>query len=97
MVLSERLSYVHCIYKIFSHLHRKIIGISIDSDCISLVAVVFVFYGREFMLSLSESIQADVIESFISTSRLLDGLLSFVNPCYEQIVMSDKSYKTSVR
>ena len=95
MVLSERLSYFHCIYKIFSQLHRKIIGIPIDSDCTSLVAVLC--YGREFMLSLSESIQADVIESFISTSRLLDGLLSFENPCYEQIVMSDKSYKTSVR
>ena len=46
------------------------------------------FYSNEanFMLSLSENNQTDIIEAFNSTSRYLDGLLNIDNPYFEQMV-----------
>ena len=45
-----------------------------------LVADLFLFcYERDFMLSLSEDNQSDVIEAFNSTSRYLDYLLNIDN------------------
>ena len=43
-------------------------------------------YKRNFMLSLSDNNQANVIEAFNSTSRYLDDLLNIDNPHFEQIV-----------
>ena len=41
--------------------------------CAPLVADLFLFcYERDFMLSLSDNNQADIIEAFNSTSRYLD-------------------------
>ena len=37
-------------------------------------------YERDFILSLSDNNQADIIEAFNSTSRYLDGLLNIDNP-----------------
>ena len=46
------------------------------TNCAPLVADLFLFcYERDFMLSLSEDNQHDVIEAFNSTSRYLDDLL----------------------
>ena len=46
-----------------------------------LVADLFLFcYERDFMLSLSDNNQADIIEAFNSTSRYLDDLLNIDNP-----------------
>ena len=38
------------------------------------------------MLSLSDNNQADVVETFNSTSRYLDDLLNIDNPYFEQMV-----------
>ena len=58
-------------------LYRQIVGISIGANCAPLVAVLFLFcYERDFMLSLSEDNQSDVIEAFNSTSRYRDNLLN---------------------
>ena len=38
------------------------------------------------MLSLSDNNQADVVESFNSTSRYLDDLINIDNPYFEQMV-----------
>ena len=38
------------------------------------------------MLSLSDKIEADVVESFNSTSRYLDDLLNIHNPYFSQMV-----------
>ena len=47
------------------------------TNCASLVADLFLFcYERDFMLSLSEDNQSEVIEAFNSTSRYLDDLLT---------------------
>ena len=57
------------------------------TNCASLVADLFLFcYERDFMLSLSDNNQADIIEAFNSTSRYLDDLLIIDNPYFEQMV-----------
>ena len=46
------------------------------TNCTPLVADLFLFcYERDFMLSLSDNNQTDIIEAFNSTSRYLDDLL----------------------
>ena len=58
------------------------------TKCVPLVADLFSFcYERDFMLSLSDNNQADVIEAFNSNSRYLDDLLSTDKPYFEQMVV----------
>ena len=58
-----------------SKLYRQIVGIHMGTNCASLVADLFLFcYERDFILSLSDKNQADIIEAFNSTSRYTDGL-----------------------
>ena len=43
------------------------------TNCVPLVAVLFlVSYERDFMMSLSDDKQADIIEAFNTTSRYFD-------------------------
>ena len=64
-----------------SKLYRQIVGIPMGTNCAPLVADLFLFcYERDFMLSLSDNNQADIIEAFKSTSRYLDDLLNIDNP-----------------
>ena len=52
-----------------SKLHRQIVVIPMGTNCASLVADLVLFcYEREFMKSLSDNTQADIIEAFTSTS-----------------------------
>ena len=52
-----------------------------------LVADLFLFcYKRDFMLSLSDNNQNDIIEAFNYTSRYLDDFLNVDNPYFEQLV-----------
>ena len=68
-------------------LNRQIIGISMGTNCAPLVADLFLFcYERDFMKSLSPDNQADIIETFNSTSRYLDDLLNIDNIYFEQMV-----------
>ena len=51
-----------------------------STNCAPLVADLFLFcYERDFMLTLSDNNQADVVEAFNSISRYLDGLLNIVS------------------
>ena len=51
------------------------------TNCAPLVADLFLFcYERDFMTSLSDVKQAEIIEAFKSTSRYLDDLLNIDNP-----------------
>ena len=60
-----------------SKLYRQIVGIPMGTNCAPLVSDLFLFfYERDFMLSLSEENQSDVIEAFNSTSRYPDDLLN---------------------
>ena len=64
-----------------SKLYRQIVGIPLGTNCAPLVADLFLFcYERDFMLSLSDNNQTDIIEAFNSTSRYLDDLLNIDNP-----------------
>ena len=68
-------------------LYRHIVGIPIGTNCAPLVADLFLFcYERDFMTSLSDVKQAEIIEAFKSTSRYLDDLLNIDNPNFEGMV-----------
>ena len=58
-----------------------------STNCAPLVADLFLFcYERDFMTSLSDVKQAEIIEAFKSTSRYLDDLLNIDNPYFECMV-----------
>ena len=70
-----------------SELYTQIVGIPMGTNYAPLVADVFLFcYERDFMLSLSEDNQSDVIEAFNSTSRYLDDLLNIDNNFFDSMV-----------
>ena len=70
-----------------SKLYRQIVGIPMGTNCAPLVADLFLFcYERDFMLSLPDNNQTDIIEAFNSTSRYLDDFLNIDNPYFEQMV-----------
>ena len=53
------------------------------TNCAPLVADLFLFGDkRDFMLSLSDNNQADVVGAFNSTLRYLDDLLNIDNPFF---------------
>ena len=57
------------------------------TNCAPLVADLFLFcYERDFMTSLSDVKQTEIIEAFKSTSRYLDDLLNIDNPYFEGMV-----------
>ena len=68
-------------------LYRQIVGIPMGTNCAPLVADLFIFcYERDFMISLSNDNQADIIRAFNSTSRYLDDVLNIDNPYFEGMV-----------
>ena len=57
------------------------------TNCAPLVADLFLFcYERDFMMSLSDDEQADVIDAFNTTSRYLDDILNINNVYFENMV-----------
>ena len=57
------------------------------TNCAPLVADLFLFcYEWDFMTSLSDVKQAEIIEASNSTSRYLDELLNIDNPYFEGMV-----------
>ena len=57
------------------------------TNCAPLVADLFLFcYGRDFMMSLSDDKQADVIDAFNTTSRYLDDILNINNVYFDNMV-----------
>ena len=58
------------------------------TNCAPLVAELFLFcYERDFMLSLSDDKQADIIDAFNSTSRYLDDILNIDNVYFDNMVV----------
>ena len=56
------------------------------TNCAPLVADLFLFcYERDFMVSLSDNLQADVIDAFNTTSRYLDDILN-INDYFDNMV-----------
>ena len=70
-----------------SKLYRQIVGIPMGTYSAPLVADLFLFcYERDFMLSLSDDNQSEVIEAFNTTSRYLDHLLNIDNTFFDSMV-----------
>ena len=70
-----------------SKLYRQIVGILMGTNCASLVSDLFLFfYERDFMLSLPEDNQSDVIQAFKSSSRYLNDLLDIDNNFFDSMV-----------
>ena len=47
-------------------LYRQVVGIPMGTNCAPLVADLFLFcYERDFMMSLSDNKQADIIDAFL--------------------------------
>ena len=60
---------------------------AMGTNCAPLAADLFLFcYESDFMTSLSDVKQAEMIEAFKSASRYLDDLLYISNPYFEGIV-----------
>ena len=61
------------------------VGNPMGTICAPLVADLFLFcYERDFMMSLSDDKQADVIDAFSTTSRYLDDILNTNNVYFWQ-------------
>ena len=57
------------------------------TNCALLVADVFMFYyERDFMISLSDDKQADVIAAFNTTSKYLDDILNINKVYFDNMV-----------
>ena len=57
------------------------------TNCAPLIADLFLFcYERDFMTSLSDVKQTEILEAFKSTSTYLDDLLNIDNPYFEGMV-----------
>ena len=66
------------------------------TNCALLVADLFLFCcERDFMMSLSDVKQAEIIEAFKSTSRYLDDLLNIDNLYFEGMV--NRIYPTELQ
>ena len=70
-----------------SKLYRQIEGIPMGTNIVLLLLQICLFffcYERDFMLSLSDNNQTDIIEAFNSTSRYLNDLLNIDNPYFDK-------------
>ena len=57
------------------------------TNCAPLVADLFLFcYERDFMMSLSDDKQVDVIDGFNTTVRYLDDILKNYNVYFDNMV-----------
>ena len=64
------------------------------TNCAPMVADLFLFcYERDFMMSLSDDKQADVIDAFNTTSRYLDDILNINNVYFDNMVKVSKGTK----
>ena len=87
--MCEALTYLlDNIYIIFgAQLYRQFVDIPVDTYCVPLVADLFLFCNEtEFMLSLSEDNQSNIIEALNSTSRYLDDLFNIDNKFFDSMV-----------
>ena len=57
------------------------------TNCATLVADSFLFcYERDFMMSLSDDKQADIIDAFITAFRYLGDILNTYNVYFDNMV-----------
>ena len=75
------------LFLLFTRLYRLLVGIPMGTNCGPLIADLFPFcYERDFMMSLSDDKQADVIDAFKNTSRYVDDILNINNVYFDNMV-----------
>ena len=85
-------------FPIYSKLYRQTVGTPMGTNCVPLVADLFLFCDeRDFILSLSNDNQSEVIEAFNSTSRYLNDLLNIDNNVFDSMVNNIFPFRTSVQ
>ena len=68
-------------------LYRQVVGISMGTNFAPLVVDLFLFcYERDFVMSLSNGKQADIIDAFNTTFRYLDDIFNIYNVYFENMV-----------
>ena len=72
-------------------LYNQVVGITMGTNCAPLVAYSFLFcYERDFMIFLSDDTctckQADIIDTFYTTSRYLDDIMHINNVYFDSMV-----------
>ena len=68
------------------------------TNCAPLVANLSLFrYERDFMLSLSDDKQANVIDAFNTTSRYLDDILNIDNIYFDNMVPVSQIYPSELQ
>ena len=66
-------------------LFRQVVGIPMRTNCAHLFADLFLFcYEGDLMMYLSDVKQADVIDTFNTTSRYLDDILNIKNVYFDK-------------
>ena len=74
-------------YSIGTKLYRQVVGIPNGTNCAPLVADLFLFCcEKDFMMSLSDDTQADIIDAFNTSSRYLDDILNINNVYFYTMV-----------
>ena len=65
----------------------RVVGVPVGANCAPLVADLFLFcYKRDFMMSLSDDKQADVIDAFDTASGYLDDILDIDDVYFDNMV-----------
>ena len=91
-VRSPHLSFGNIYIRFGTKLYRQIVRTPIGPDSAPLVADLSLFcYERDYMMSLSAYKDAEIIETFNSTSKYLDNTyLDMVNQIYPSELQLDK-------
>ena len=68
-------------------LYRQVVGIPMGTNCGFVAVDFFLFcYERDFMVSISDDKQADIIDDFNTTSRYLDDFININNVYFDNMV-----------
>ena len=79
-------------------LNRQVVGILMGTNCAPLVADLFQLSNeRDFMMSLSDDEQADIIDALNTTSRYLDDILNINNVYFDTMVYKSDIYPSELQ
>ena len=79
-------------------LYRQVVGIPMGTNCAPLVADLFLFcYEKDFMLSLSDDKQTDIIDALNTSSRYLDDILNINNVHFDTMVSQINVYHSELK
>ena len=68
-------------------MNGQVVEIPMGTNCARVVADLFLFcYARDFIMSLPGDDQADIIDTFNTTSRYLDDILNIDNVYFDNMV-----------